>query len=153
MYANVNLISHTKLVCENVVFSEPCCLENKCGVGKAFLVHLQSNRAIWLFGKLGKCFPKMFLVWHCFEKIRLWTHWIEDSNTKLLQVVSLQIIFRNQMVIKIVIWLNLKVASVCTFEIWKLLVPECSICSEESRDYKFVENGCTEHFLWIIWCR
>jgi hypothetical protein len=36
MYANVNLISHTKLVCENVVFSEPCCLENKCGVGKAF---------------------------------------------------------------------------------------------------------------------
>jgi hypothetical protein len=36
MYANVNLISHTKLVCENVVFSEPCYLENKCGVEKAF---------------------------------------------------------------------------------------------------------------------
>jgi hypothetical protein len=36
IYANVNLISHTKLVCENVVFSEPCYLENKCGVGKAF---------------------------------------------------------------------------------------------------------------------
>jgi hypothetical protein len=36
MYANVNLISHTKLVCENVVFSETYCLENKCGVGKAF---------------------------------------------------------------------------------------------------------------------
>jgi hypothetical protein len=36
MYANVILISHTKLVCENVVFSEPCCLESKCGVGKVF---------------------------------------------------------------------------------------------------------------------
>jgi BioD-like phosphotransacetylase family protein len=36
MYANVNFISCTKLVCENVVFSEPCCLENKCDVGKAF---------------------------------------------------------------------------------------------------------------------
>jgi hypothetical protein len=36
MYANVNLISHTKLVYENGVFSEPCYLENKCDVGKAF---------------------------------------------------------------------------------------------------------------------
>jgi hypothetical protein len=36
MYANVNLISHTKLVCENVAFSETYCLENKCDVGKAF---------------------------------------------------------------------------------------------------------------------
>jgi hypothetical protein len=26
MYANVNLISHTKLLCENVVFSKPYCL-------------------------------------------------------------------------------------------------------------------------------
>jgi hypothetical protein len=36
MYANGKLISHTKLVCENVVFSEPCYLENKCGVRKVF---------------------------------------------------------------------------------------------------------------------
>jgi hypothetical protein len=36
MYANVILISHTKLVCENVVISVLCYLENKCGVGKAF---------------------------------------------------------------------------------------------------------------------
>jgi hypothetical protein len=35
-YANVNLTSHTNLLCENVVFSEPCCLENKCEVEKAF---------------------------------------------------------------------------------------------------------------------
>jgi hypothetical protein len=40
MYANVTLISHTKLVYENVVLSEPCCLENKCGAGKAFLKDL-----------------------------------------------------------------------------------------------------------------
>jgi hypothetical protein len=32
----------------------------------------------------------MFLVWQCFDKIWLWTHWIGGSNTKLLQVVSLQ---------------------------------------------------------------
>jgi hypothetical protein len=36
MYANVNLISDNKLVRENVVFSEPSCLENKCDFGKAF---------------------------------------------------------------------------------------------------------------------
>jgi hypothetical protein len=36
MYANVNFISRPRLVCENVVFSEPCCLESKGGVGKAF---------------------------------------------------------------------------------------------------------------------
>jgi hypothetical protein len=40
-----------------------------------------------------KCLPKMVLVWQCFEKIWLWTHWIVDSNTKLLQVVSLQKLF------------------------------------------------------------
>jgi hypothetical protein len=44
MYANVNLISHTKLVCENVVFSKPYYLENKCGDRKAFQLFLQSNR-------------------------------------------------------------------------------------------------------------
>jgi hypothetical protein len=47
---------------------------------------------IWI---LGKCFPKMLLVWHCSEKFGLWTHWIEDSNMKLLQVVSLKNSFYN----------------------------------------------------------
>jgi hypothetical protein len=37
MYANVNLVSHTKLMCKkNVVISEPRCLQNKCVVRKAF---------------------------------------------------------------------------------------------------------------------
>jgi hypothetical protein len=57
MYANVNLISHTKLVCENFVFSESCCLENKCDVGKLFSLNC---KAIGQFGylKIGIMLPK-----------------------------------------------------------------------------------------------
>jgi hypothetical protein len=55
-----------------------------------------------------------------------------------------KIIFRIQMVVKIVIWLNLTVASVCTFQVWQSLIPECSTCSEKSIDYKFVAIGSTE---------
>jgi hypothetical protein len=51
------------------------------------------------------------------------------------------------MVLKLVIGLDLKVASVFTFQISKFLVPGCSTCSEESRDYKFVEIGCIEQKL------
>jgi hypothetical protein len=49
MYANVNLISHTKLACENVVFSETYCFENKCGVRKAFYLFCKAigNLVIW----------------------------------------------------------------------------------------------------------
>jgi hypothetical protein len=51
--------------------------------------------------------------------------------------------------IKIVIWLNLIVASVCTFQVWILLILECCTCSEESIDYKIVIFGLTELKIWI----
>jgi hypothetical protein len=68
MYANVNLISHTKLVCENLAFSEPYYLENKWGVGKPFNYFCKAidNLVIW---KMSKCFPKMLLVWHCSKNL------------------------------------------------------------------------------------
>jgi hypothetical protein len=63
-----------------------------------------------------------------------------------------KIVFIIQMVTKIMIWLNLKVASVCTFQVWNFFVLECSTYSEESIDYKFVAIGSTEQKLWIKWC-
>jgi hypothetical protein len=38
--------------------------------------------------------------------------------------------------VKIVIWLDLKAQSVCTYQVWILLILWCSTSSKESRDYK-----------------
>jgi hypothetical protein len=46
MHLNITLISHTKLVCENVVFSEPWCLEIMCEVRKAF-IYFKNKRVIF----------------------------------------------------------------------------------------------------------
>jgi hypothetical protein len=85
---------------------------------------------------------------------------ILDSDANELEIVTQsyykwfhsKIIFKNQMMIKILIWLNLTVASLCTLQVWNFLVPESSTCSEESIDYKFVAIGFTEQKLWILWC-
>jgi hypothetical protein len=55
--------------------------------------YLKSTWAILGIWNRANCLSKMVLVWQCFEKIWLWTHWIVDINTKLLQVVSLQKLF------------------------------------------------------------
>jgi hypothetical protein len=46
--------------------------------------------------------------------------------------------------IQLVIWINLSAQSVCTYQVWKFLVLECSASSEESIDYKFVIFGLIE---------
>jgi hypothetical protein len=50
---------------------------------------------------------------------------------------------------KLVIWIDLNAQSVCTFQVWNFSVLECSTCSKESRDYKFVIFGLTELKIWI----
>jgi hypothetical protein len=52
-----------------------------------------------------------------------------------------KIIFRIQIMTKVVIWIDLKVPSLCTYQIWSFLILKCSTCSEESIDYKFVISG------------
>jgi hypothetical protein len=51
--------------------------------------------------------------------------------------------------IKLVIWIDLNAESACTFQVWNFSVLECSTCSKESRDYKFVIFGLTELKIWI----
>jgi hypothetical protein len=46
--------------------------------------------------------------------------------------------------IRIVIWIDLNAQSVCTCQVRKFLVLECSTSSEESIDYKIVIFGSIE---------
>jgi hypothetical protein len=48
-----------------------------------------------------------------------------------------------------VIWTNLNAQSVCTYQIWYLLILWCSTSWEDSKDYKFVIFGWTELKIWI----
>jgi hypothetical protein len=57
--------------------------------------------------------------------------------------------YRIQTMIRIVIWMDLNVQSVCTCQVWKFLVLECSTSSEESIDYKIVIFGSIELKVWI----
>ena len=49
------------------------------------------------------------------------------------------------------IWTNFKLQSVCTYQLLFYLLPMCSTCYKDSRDYKFVSFGHVELKLWIIW--
>jgi hypothetical protein len=53
------------------------------------------------------------------------------------------------MMIKLVIWLNLNAQSVCAYQIWYFLIPWCSACWEDFRDYKFVFFGLIELKIWF----
>jgi hypothetical protein len=51
--------------------------------------------------------------------------------------------------IKLVIWRDLNAQSVCTYQLWCLLILWCSTSCEDSKDYKFVIFGLTEQKIWI----
>jgi hypothetical protein len=92
---------------------------------------------IWIYVKWFKYFGQCF-------------YWIDYCKTKLGFILNW--IFLTQIMIREVIWINLNVQSVCTYQLWNFLNLWCSRWYEDSRDYKFVIFGCVEQKVWIKWC-
>jgi hypothetical protein len=83
-------------------------------------------------------------MWVCY-------YWIACSKVKSLQVeASKKISYSIQTMIKLVIWIDLNAQSLCMYQLWKFLILGCSICWEDSKDYKFVIFG---HLVLKIWIK
>jgi hypothetical protein len=81
---------------------------------------------------------------------------VESDTTGKLAVkqsycnwIHLKIIFRTQIMIKLVIWMNLNAQSVCMYQLWCFLILWCSTWLEDSKDYKFEIFGCIDQKTWI----
>jgi hypothetical protein len=97
-----------------------------------------SNSHIWIW---------MFVKW--FKKIGKWCYWIDYSKKSYCNWIHSKINFRTQNMIKLVIWTDLNAQSVCTYQLWCLLILWCSTWLEDSKDYKFVIFGCVKQKIWI----